>query len=107
MRDHARGDLRGTPAAGRNDPIDALGAREPLDRLLVLDRDDRAAVGVAEPGGRRVAVGDDKGQAPAPGIREDAQLSGARPENEEARHTPILAMGAAGPFRDTCGGIPS
>ena len=52
---------------GAIDAVDLLGAREPLDRGLVLDRDDRAAVGVPEAGRRRVAVGRRRpsGRAPA------------------------------------------
>ena len=110
MRGHACGDLRGAATTGGDDPVDTFRAGEPLDRELVLDRDDRAPVGVAETWGRRVAVGHDEGQTPAPGIRKDAQLRGACPENEEARHTAILAMGAARPAKNgaptenACGG---
>ena len=49
--------------AGRDHAVDLLGPREPLDRRLVLDRDDRAPVGVAKAGRGRVAVGGDDGQA--------------------------------------------
>ena len=93
MLRHAGGDLGGAASAGRDDPVDTFRAGEPLDGELVLDGDDRTPVRVPEAGCRGVPVGDDEGQAPAPCVREDAQLRGARPENEEARHTAILAIG--------------
>src|SRR5260221_13621979 len=94
MRRDAGGDLRCATAAGRDDRVDAFRAREPLDGELVLDRDDRPAVCVAEARSGRVAIGYDDGQAPAPRIREDTQLRGACPEDEEARHTANLAIGS-------------
>ena len=45
--------VRRSPPASRSrrdQPVDALGAGEPLDARLVLGREDRAPVGVAEPG---------------------------------------------------------
>ena len=48
---NAGGDRDGVVAAGSNDAVDVLGPREPLDRGLVLDRDDRAPVGIAKAGG--------------------------------------------------------
>ena len=93
MQSDACRDLGGAAAAGGDDRIVAFRAGEPLDRELVLDRDDRAPMRVTEAGCRGVAIGDDQGQAPAPGIREDAELRGACPEHEEAHHTAILAMG--------------
>ncbi len=53
--------------AGRDHAVDLLGAREPFDRLLVLDRDDRAPVGVAEARSRGIAVGRDDRQPAAAG----------------------------------------
>ena len=50
----------GQSIPGRDDPVHPLGARELADRRLVLDGHDRAAVGVLEADGGRVAVaGDD------------------------------------------------
>ncbi len=97
MRGDACSDLGGATSAGGDDRVDAFRAGEPLDRELVLDRDDRAPMRVPKTGCGGISVGDDDGQAPAPGIREDAQLRGACPENEETRHTAILAMRAARP----------
>ena len=57
--------MRAAIATGKSIPgatiaVDALRRREPVDRGLVLDGDDRAAVGEAEPRRARVAVdGDD------------------------------------------------
>ena len=71
---------------GRDDAVDLLRAREPLDGGLVLDRDDRAPVGVAEAGRRRVAVGGDDGQAAGPRGGEHAELRRAGAEDEQTRH---------------------
>ena len=68
--------------AGRDHPGDLLGACQPVDRRLVLDRDDRAPVGVAEARRGGIAIdGDDAQVAPA-GRREDAELGWAGAENE-------------------------
>ena len=59
----ARGDPDGPVGAGRDDPVDVLGAREPVDAGLVLGRDERALVRVGEAGRRRVAVDGDHEEA--------------------------------------------
>ena len=84
LRD-AGGGRDGMVGAGRDDPVDVLGAREPVDRRLVLDRDDRAAVGVAEARRGGVAVGRHDGQAAPPRRREDAELRRPGAEDEEPR----------------------
>ncbi len=85
----------GVVAAGRDDPVDLLGAGEPLDRRLVLDRDDRAPVGVAKARRGGVAVGRDDGEpAPACGL-EHSELRGAGAEDEQTCHGLIVAAGPA------------
>ena len=96
LRDAGR-DADGVVGAGRDEPVDLLGAREPVDRRLVLDRHDRPPVGVAEPGGGRVAVGRDEGQAAAAGRGQDPELGRAGAENEQT-HRPIVATVAAMPL---------
>jgi hypothetical protein len=63
----------------RDDPVDPLGRREPVDLRLVLDRDDRAAVGEPKSGGGRVAVDGDDEEVPLAGRLEQAELAGSRP----------------------------
>ena len=82
--------------AGGDHAVDLLGACEPVDRRLVLDRDDRAAVGVAEPRRRGVAVGRDDVQPAGPRRREHAELGRSGPEDEQARHGAIVAERAVG-----------
>ena len=73
--------------AGSDHAVHLLRPREALDRRLVLDRDDRAAVGVAKPGGRRVAVGRDDGQVGGAGGCEHAELRRSGSEYEQAGHS--------------------
>jgi hypothetical protein len=63
---------------GRDQPVDPLGRGEAVDLRLVLDRDDRAAVGEAEPGGGGIAVDGDDEQPPVAGGLEEPELSCAR-----------------------------
>jgi len=59
-------------------PVDPERPDEPLDRRLVLGREDAAAVGEPEPGRRRVAVDDGHPEAtPARGLQQP-ELSGSR-----------------------------
>ena len=51
---------------GRYDPVDGIRAREPVEALLVLGRDDRAPVRVLEARGGGVAVAGDHEQAALP-----------------------------------------
>src|SRR5690348_9317373 len=77
--------------AGRDEAVHLLRAREPVDRRLVLDRDDRPPVGVAEARRRRVAVGRDDRQPAPPGGGEDSELRRAGAEDEQTHRT-IVAM---------------
>ena len=93
----AGGARDGVVGAGGEQAVDLLGPGEPLDRGLVLDRDDRAPVGLAEAGGGRVAVGGDDGEPAPPGRREDAELRRARAEHEETLcHAAIVAAAPVG-----------
>ena len=73
----ARRDADGPVDAGRDDAVHALRLGEPLDPELVLGRDDRAAIGVTEPGRIRVAVDGDDVQVALVRGREEAELRGA------------------------------
>ena len=68
----------GQSMPGAIDAVDPLRGGEPVDLGLVLDRDDRAAVGEAEAGRGRVAVDGDDEQAAVAGGLEQAELPGAR-----------------------------
>jgi hypothetical protein len=70
----ARRDPDGPVRPGRDDPVDVLGLREPVDRGLVLARDDRALVGVPEAGRRGVAVGGDDEEPPLAGRSQEPEL---------------------------------
>jgi len=62
----------------RDQPVDPLRGGEAVDLRLVLDRDDRAAIGKPKAGCRGVAVdGDDEQAALARGF-EETELPGAR-----------------------------
>jgi hypothetical protein len=63
-RRHAGGDRDGPVDPRRDQAGDPFGPRHLLDPLLVLGRDERVAVGVAQTDGRAVAVADD-GSEPA------------------------------------------
>ena len=69
---HPSSDRHGPVDPGRDQPVNVLGAREPLDSGLVLGRDDRAAVGVPESGRRRVAIDRDHVQLAGPCCRQQA-----------------------------------
>jgi hypothetical protein len=58
----------------RDQAVDPLGPREPLDARLVLGGDDRAPVGVAKAGRGRLAVERDHVQLACPRRREEAEL---------------------------------
>ena len=62
----------------RNQPLDPLGTGQPLDARLVLGREDRAPVGVAEPRRRRIAVDRDHMQVTRPRCGQEAELRRAR-----------------------------
>ena len=67
--------------ARSDDPVHLLGARELADRRLVLDRDDRPAVGIREADRGRVAVAGDDEEASLPGGAVQAELRRPRPED--------------------------
>ena len=69
----------GQSVPGEIDPVDLERAGEPLDRRLVLGREDAAAVGEAEAGRRRVAVDDGDPEAARARRLEQPELCGARP----------------------------
>ena len=75
-RGDARGDPDGPVDPRRDDPVDALGLGEPLDAVLVLGRDDRAAVGVPEPGRVGIAVDRDHVQVALARRGEQPELRG-------------------------------
>ena len=80
---HPLGDARRDPdrpvGAGRDDPVDALGLREPVDGRLVLGRDERPLVGVARsparPGRRSTAI---TKSSRSPGGAEEARAARRR-----------------------------
>ena len=74
LRDPRR-DRHGPVDARRDHALDGLRPCQPLQRRLVLVRDDRPPVGEREPDRRRVAVGRDDEQPPLPGRLEQAELS--------------------------------
>ena len=83
MRQHLplgdpRGDRDRPVDARRDDPVDALGGGEAVDLRLVLDRDDRAAVGEAETRSGGIAVERKDEEAAVAGGLEESELSGAR-----------------------------
>src|SRR5438105_10033909 len=81
--------------SGCDEAVHLLRAREPVDRRLVLDRDDRPPVGVAEARRRGVAVGRDDRQPAPPGGGEDSELRRAGTEDEQT-HSRIVATTPAG-----------
>ena len=60
--------------ARRDDPVHALGGGEPVDRLLVLGRDERPLVGEWKARRRRIAVGGDHVEAARAGGGEQPEL---------------------------------
>jgi len=60
--------------ARRDDPVEVERAREPLDRRLVLRRDDAAAIRQTEPDRARVPVRDRSPHASRPGRLEQPDL---------------------------------
>ena len=62
----------------RDDPVDTLRRREPVDARLVLRRDDRPPVRVAEPGRGGIAVEGDHVKPPIAGGGEQPELRRAR-----------------------------
>ena len=76
---YSRRDANGPVRARRDDAVDPERADEPLDRRLVLGREDAAAVGELEPGSAGIAV--DHGDPEAARTRrlEQTKLSGTGP----------------------------
>ena len=74
----ARRDADRPVGAGRDDPVDVLGAGEPVDARLVLGRDERALVRVGEAGRRRVAVDRDHEEAALARRAQEPDLRGPR-----------------------------
>jgi len=64
--------------ARRDDPVDLERADEPLDRGLVLGREDAASVGEPEAGRARIAVDDGDPDPARAGRLEQAELSRPR-----------------------------
>ena len=77
----ARGDRDRPVDAGRNQSVDALGAGQALDARFVLGRDDRATVGVAEAGRRRIPVERDHVELTCAGSGEQPELGRSRAED--------------------------
>ena len=75
----AGGDRHRPVDPGGDQPVDALGRREPFDARLVLGRDDRPPVGVAETGRRGIAVERDHEQPPLARGGQQAELGRSRP----------------------------
>ena len=71
----------GQSMPGRDQAVDALGARQSFDAGLVLGRDDRATVGVAEAGCRRIAVERDHVKLTCAGSGEQPELGRSRAED--------------------------
>ena len=76
---HARGQPDRKIDARRDDAVDPLRTREPVDRVLVLDGDDRPPVCIAKAGGRRITVDCDDVDAALPRRLEEPELPCARP----------------------------
>jgi hypothetical protein len=74
----ARGDRDRPVDPGRDDPVDVLRRDQPVDLRLVLDRDDRPAVGEAKAACGRVAIDGDDEQVPLTGGLEQTELAGSR-----------------------------
>ena len=70
----ARRDSHGPVDPGRDQAVDPLRFDEPVDSLLVLGGDDRAAVGVAEAGRVGIAVDGDHVQVALAGRGEQPEL---------------------------------
>ena len=78
-RRDACGDRDGKVDPGRDDAPDLLRRRQPVDRRLVLDRDDRPPVRMTEPGRRRVTVDGDDVEVALGGRFEQPELPGSCP----------------------------
>ncbi len=63
---------------GRDDAVDPQRAHEPLDRRLVLGREDAAPVGEREPGRTGIAIDHGDPQAARTRCLEQTELSGPR-----------------------------
>jgi hypothetical protein len=73
------------PVVGRRDhSVDALGLGQPVQRRLVLERDQRAPVGVPEAGSGCVAIDRHYHQPAAPGGRQQPELLAPGAEDEQA-----------------------
>ena len=70
----ARGNRDRPVDPGRDQPVDALGLRQPVDALLVLRGDERPPVGEGEPDRARVPVGGDDEEPVLAGGGEEAEL---------------------------------
>ncbi len=77
-----RRDRGGAVAPRGDDPAERERGGEALDRRLVLDRDDAAAIGEGEPRRARVAVADRGPDAERPCGPQEPELRRARPEDE-------------------------
>ena len=88
-----RGHRHGPVDPGGDDPVDALGAGEPVDRFLVLGRDDRAPVGDTKPDARRVPVGGDDEEPALAGRASSPSCAGPAPRTRRR------FGGVAGPRR--------
>ena len=88
---HDLGDSRRDPdreiRPGRDQPVRAQRRGEALDRVLVLDRDDRLLVGEPEAGRLGVAVGRDHVEPARTRRLEQAELRGPCTEDEDRGQT--------------------
>ena len=64
---------------GRDHPVHALGLGQPLERRLVVERDDRPPIGVAKARRRGVAIDRDHEDASRTRRSQQAELPRARP----------------------------
>jgi len=69
----------GPVGAGRDDPIDLERASEPLDRRLVLGREDATAAGEAKARRTRIAIDDSGPDAARVRCLEQSELCGTGP----------------------------
>ena len=78
-RRHPSGDADRPVGSRRDDPVDALGAGEAVDRRLVLGGDERALVRERESGRRRIAIDSDHEELALAGGAQKADLRRPRP----------------------------
>ena len=87
-----RSDRDGPVDSRRDDPVHALGLREPLDAALVLGRDDRPPVGEGESRRSRIPVERDHLQVPGPSRLEQTGCADRRPERGDVSAGPCVAQ---------------